>query len=284
MFDRFTDRSHKVLALANQEAHRLNHALIGAEHILLGLIKEGSGVGAVVLKNLGIDLHKARLDVQKLVQSESEMVIMPILPWSPCVKNIIECATNDAQNLGHKYVGTEHLLLGLLHEKNSMAAKILQNFGIKLEAVRKEVLQLLGNPTHSERTGEGKESPVLPMENYYPIDSLSGLGYLAKPSRQIDVISIAMCLVVLVLHCVLQFILYQDRVVSDGTFADSDLFVFGLPNVLAFAAYAAIFRRWARIKPWNFGKKVGFVIGLTLAAGFLSFWCSMLIPINTYGT
>ncbi|MFN0136159.1 MAG: ATP-dependent Clp protease ATP-binding subunit [Phycisphaerae bacterium] len=144
MFERFTDRARKVMALANQEAQRFNHDYIGTEHILLGLVKEGSGVGANVLKNLGVDLRKVRLEVEKLVKSGPEMVTMGKLPQTPRAKRVIEYAIEEARNLNHNYVGTEHLLLGLLREQDGVAAQVLMNLGLKLEDVREEVLNLLG--------------------------------------------------------------------------------------------------------------------------------------------
>jgi len=144
MFERFTDRARKVMALANQEAQRFNHDYIGTEHVLLGLVKEGSGVGANVLKNLGVDLRKVRLEVEKLVKSGPEMVTMGKLPQTPRAKRVIEYAIEEARNLNHNYVGTEHLLLGLLREQDGVAAQVLMNLGLKLEDVREEVLNLLG--------------------------------------------------------------------------------------------------------------------------------------------
>ncbi|TWT43938.1 ClpA/B family protein [Phycisphaerae bacterium RAS1] len=150
MFERFTDRARKVMALANQEAQRFNHEYIGTEHILLGLVKEGSGVGANVLKNLGVDLRKVRLEVEKLVKSGPEMVTMGKLPQTPRAKRVIEYAIEEARNLNHNYVGTEHLLLGLLREQDGVAAQVLMNLGLKLEDVREEVLNLLGAGVESE--------------------------------------------------------------------------------------------------------------------------------------
>ena len=144
MFERFTDRARKVMALANQEAQRFNHEYIGTEHILLGLVKEGSGVGANVLKNLDVDLRKVRLEVEKLVKSGPDMVTMGKLPQTPRAKKVIEYAIEEARNLNHNYVGTEHLLLGLLREHEGVAAQVLMNLGLKLEEVREEVLNLLG--------------------------------------------------------------------------------------------------------------------------------------------
>ncbi|MCB9845935.1 MAG: ATP-dependent Clp protease ATP-binding subunit [Phycisphaeraceae bacterium] len=144
MFERFTDRARKVMALANQEAQRFNHEYIGTEHILLGLVKEGSGVGANVLRNLDVDLRKVRLEVEKLVKAGPEMVTMGKLPQTPRAKKVIEYAIEEARNLNHNYVGTEHLLLGLLREQDGVAAQVLMNLGLKLEEVREEVLNLLG--------------------------------------------------------------------------------------------------------------------------------------------
>ena len=165
MFERFTDRARKVMALANQEAQRFNHEYIGTEHILLGLVKEGSGVGANVLKNLDVDLRKVRLEVEKLVKSGPDMVTMGKLPQTPRAKKVIEYAIEEARNLNHNYVGTEHLLLGLLREHEGVAAQVLMNLGLKLEEVREEVLNLLGAGVEPEETKEpsgggngGKES------------------------------------------------------------------------------------------------------------------------------
>jgi ATP-dependent Clp protease ATP-binding subunit ClpC len=158
MFERFTDRARKVMQLANQEAQRFNHEYIGTEHILLGLVKEGSGVAANVLRNLDIDLRKIRLEVEKLVQSGPEMVTIGKLPHTPRAKKVIEYSMEEARNLNHNYVGTEHILLGLLREQDGVAAQVLMNLGMKLEDVREEVLSLLG---HGIDTGDG-DPPRIP--------------------------------------------------------------------------------------------------------------------------
>jgi ATP-dependent Clp protease ATP-binding subunit ClpC len=144
MFERFTDRARKVMALANQEAQRFNHDVIGTEHILLGLVKEGSGVGATVLKNFDVDIKKLRLEVEKHVKSGPDMVTMGKLPQSPRAKKVIEYAIEEARALNHNYVGTEHILLGLLRESEGIAAQVLVSLGLKLEDVRQEILNLLG--------------------------------------------------------------------------------------------------------------------------------------------
>ncbi|MCB9920880.1 MAG: ATP-dependent Clp protease ATP-binding subunit [Planctomycetaceae bacterium] len=160
MYERFTDRARKVMQLANQEAQRFNHEYIGTEHVLLGLVKEGSGVAANVLKNLDVDLRKIRLEVEKLVQSGPEMVTMGKLPQTPRAKKVIEYSMEEARNLNHNYVGTEHILLGLLREQEGVAAQVLMNLGLKLEEVREEVLNLLGHGLESEGGERGGREAV----------------------------------------------------------------------------------------------------------------------------
>ncbi|MCP4788186.1 MAG: ATP-dependent Clp protease ATP-binding subunit [Fuerstiella sp.] len=157
MYERFTDRARKVMQLANQEAQRFNHEYIGTEHILLGLVKEGSGVAANVLKNLDIDLRKIRIEVEKIVQTGPDMVTMGKLPQTPRAKKVIEYAMEEARNLNHNYVGTEHLLLGLLREQEGVAAQVLMNLGMKLDDVRDEVLNLLGHGLESAEGGPPSE-------------------------------------------------------------------------------------------------------------------------------
>ncbi len=157
MYERFTDRARKVMQLANQEAQRFNHEYVGTEHVLLGLVKEGSGVAANVLKNLDVDLRKIRVEVEKIVQSGPDMVTMGKLPQTPRAKKVIEYAIEEARNLNHNYVGTEHLLLGLLREQEGVAAQVLMNLNLKLEEVREEVLNLLGHGMDAGGGSEGGE-------------------------------------------------------------------------------------------------------------------------------
>src|SRR5882724_3433251 len=172
MYERFTDRARKVMQLANQEAQRFNHEYIGTEHVLLGLIKEGSGVAANVLKNLDVDLRKIRLEVEKLVQSGPDMVTMGKLPQTPRAKKVIEYSMEEARNLNHNYVGTEHILLGLLREQEGVAAQVLMNLGLKLEEVREEVLNLLGHGIEGSEGGERS-----------PAGAASGGGESAKSAK-----------------------------------------------------------------------------------------------------
>lgn len=192
MYERFTDRARKVMQLANQEAQRFNHEYIGTEHILLGLVKEGSGVAANVLKNLEVDLRKIRLEVEKIVQSGPDMVTMGKLPQTPRAKKVVEYAMEEARNLNHNYVGTEHLLLGLIREQEGVAAQVLMNLGLKLEDVREEVLNLLGHGVEggaegtSERAGTGQAGPAgkTPKSKTPALDSFGrDLTELARQSK-----------------------------------------------------------------------------------------------------
>ncbi|MCA9113071.1 MAG: NDP-hexose 4-ketoreductase, partial [Planctomycetaceae bacterium] len=185
MYERFTDRARKVMQLANQEAQRFNHEYIGTEHILLGLVKEGSGVAANVLKNLDVDLRKIRLEVEKIVQSGPDMVTMGKLPQTPRAKKVIEYAMEEARNLNHNYVGTEHLLLGLLREQEGVAAQVLMNLGLKLEDVRDEVLNLLGHGLEGEEAQTGGRASSKGSKSKTPaLDSFGrDLTELAKQGK-----------------------------------------------------------------------------------------------------
>jgi ATP-dependent Clp protease ATP-binding subunit ClpC len=185
MYERFTDRARKVMQLANQEAQRFNHEYIGTEHILLGLVKEGSGVAANVLKNLDIDLRKIRLEVEKIVQSGPDMVTMGKLPQTPRAKKVIEYSIEEARNLNHNYVGTEHLLLGLLREQEGVAAQVLMNLGLKLEDVREEVLNLLGHNMDPNEGGGGGGSERTASKGKSKTPALDSFGRdLTELARQ----------------------------------------------------------------------------------------------------
>src|SRR5215204_3455815 len=186
MYERFTDRARKVMQLANQEAQRFNHEYIGTEHVLLGLVKEGSGVAANVLKNLDIDLRKIRLEVEKIVQHGpgGEQVVMGRLPHTPRAKKVIEYSIEEARNLNHNYVGTEHLLLGLLREQEGVAAQVLQNLGLRLEDVREEVLNLLGHNEMSEESTGGERQATKGKSKTPALDSFGrDLTELAKQGK-----------------------------------------------------------------------------------------------------
>ncbi|MBL9079678.1 MAG: ATP-dependent Clp protease ATP-binding subunit [Planctomycetes bacterium] len=163
MFDRFTDRAKKVMSFARQEAMKFNHEYIGTEHILLGLVQEGSGVAANVLKNMSIDLDKIRHEVEKIVKTGPSMVTMGQLPFTPRAKKVLELSLEEASQLSHNYIGTEHLLLGLIRENEGIAAQVLMNLGVKLDEVREEVLEFLGaSESNSDDEGESSESQNSP--------------------------------------------------------------------------------------------------------------------------
>src|SRR5258707_795561 len=136
MYERFTDRARKVMKLANQQALRFNQEYIGTEHILLGLVIEGSGVAANVLKDLDVDLRKIQFEVEKLTQNAPDKSTKTKLPQTPRAKLVIEHAIAEARSLGHNYVGTEHLLLGLLNDDIGVAAQVMRNVGLNLQQVR----------------------------------------------------------------------------------------------------------------------------------------------------
>jgi ATP-dependent Clp protease ATP-binding subunit ClpC len=161
MYERFTDRARKVMQLANQEASRFNHEYVGTEHILLGLIKEGSGVAANVLKNMDIDLRKVRLEVEKLVQPGPDMITMGKLPQTPRTKRVIEYTIEEARNLNHNYVGTEHILLGLMREKEGVAAQVLSNLGVSTENIRENITNIIGLGIDDQTTSDKKKIDVI---------------------------------------------------------------------------------------------------------------------------
>jgi ATP-dependent Clp protease ATP-binding subunit ClpC len=145
MMERFTDRARKVVSHARQEAERLGCDFIGTEHILLGIVKEGSGVAANALENLGVDLEKLRLEVERnIIPPGGSATVASSLPFTPKAKKVLQLAVEEAKNLGHNYIGTEHLLLGVLRESDGQAATILQHLNVKLEDVRNEIMEMLG--------------------------------------------------------------------------------------------------------------------------------------------
>jgi len=141
-FDKFTDRARKVLTLAQEEATHFNHNYIGTEHLLLGLVHEGEGVAAKILSNLGVELNRVRSAVEFMIGRGDRMLVGEI-GLTPRAKKVIELAVDEARQLGHHYIGTEHLLLGLIREGEGVAAKVLDSFGVNLEKVRTQTIQVL---------------------------------------------------------------------------------------------------------------------------------------------
>lgn len=144
MFERFTDRARKTLALANQEAMRLHNEYIGTQHILLGLLREGTGVAADLLNNLGVDLEAARVAVQNRTAKGPESPTFGKLPQTPRAKMVVTYAIQESEALKHNYVGTEHLLLGLMRDPQCKAAATLESLGVDLDTIRRELLMILG--------------------------------------------------------------------------------------------------------------------------------------------
>src|SRR5262249_20584512 len=145
-------QARRVMRRANDEARRFNHEYLGTEHILLGLVKDGEGIAAQVLQNLGVELRKVRLEVEKIMQAGSEPADVRQMPPTQKAKKAIEYAMEEARTLNHNYVGTEHLLLGVLREQDGVAGQVLVNLGLKLEDVREEVLNEIGCPADSKVT------------------------------------------------------------------------------------------------------------------------------------
>jgi ATP-dependent Clp protease ATP-binding subunit ClpA len=153
MFERFTDRAKKVMALANQEACRFNQEYIGTEHIFLGLLKEGSGAGATVLKNLKINLLKMQIEIAKSLTTGSEWINTGRLPHTMKAKKAIEHAIEEARALNHDYIGTEHLLLGVMQETEGIATKVMKEHNLTYEQVKEKIVELTG-------AGKEQQSPA----------------------------------------------------------------------------------------------------------------------------
>src|SRR5438477_2608912 len=141
-FDKFTERARKVLSLAQEEAQRFQHNYIGTEHLLLGLVREGEGVAAKVLSNLGVELNKVRSAVEFII-GRGDRIVLGEIGLTPRAKKVIELAVDEARRLNHHYIGTEHLLLGLVSEGEGIAAGVLESLGVNLENVRTQTIRVL---------------------------------------------------------------------------------------------------------------------------------------------
>ncbi|OGS07098.1 MAG: hypothetical protein A2270_03795 [Elusimicrobia bacterium RIFOXYA12_FULL_51_18] len=158
MGTRFTERAQRVILIAQEEAKRLNHDYVGTEHILLGLIALGEGVASQVLASLGIDLRKVRAEIEKIVGLGDNMMLLGEIPFTPRAKKVLEYAVEEAQHMSHSYIGTEHILMGLIREEEGVAARVLENLGLKLETVREEVLSILGEMEQKESQKEAPQA------------------------------------------------------------------------------------------------------------------------------
>src|SRR5665213_4106203 len=167
----FTPRAQQVLALARKEADRLNNDFLGTEHLLLGLIKLGQGVAVNVLQSMGIDLETVRMEVEKQTPGGSDQKMIGNIPYTPRVKKVIALSQKEAKNLNHTYVGTEHLLLGLLREGDGVAAKVLRNLDVDIEEARQRVLKEL-DPNFATQPGE--DQPGEPSSEKHPAGEKKG--------------------------------------------------------------------------------------------------------------
>ncbi|AUT01122.1 ATP-dependent Clp protease ATP-binding subunit [Aliinostoc sp. HNIBRCY26] len=165
MFERFTEKAIKVIMLAQEEARRLGHNFVGTEQILLGLIGEGTGVAAKVLKSMGVNLKDARIEVEKIIGRGSGFVAVEI-PFTPRAKRVLELSLEEARQLGHNYIGTEHLLLGLIREGEGVAARVLENLGVDLSKVRTQVIRMLGETAEVSATGSSGRTKTPTLDEF----------------------------------------------------------------------------------------------------------------------
>ncbi|MBD2528764.1 ATP-dependent Clp protease ATP-binding subunit [Nostoc flagelliforme FACHB-838] len=165
MFERFTEKAIKVIMLAQEEARRLGHNFVGTEQILLGLIGEGTGVAAKVLKSMGVNLKDARIEVEKIIGRGSGFVAVEI-PFTPRAKRVLELSLEEARQLGHNYIGTEHLLLGLIREGEGVAARVLENLGVDLSKVRTQVIRMLGETAEVSPGGSSGRTKTPTLDEF----------------------------------------------------------------------------------------------------------------------
>ncbi|MCR4398617.1 MAG: ATP-dependent Clp protease ATP-binding subunit ClpC, partial [Firmicutes bacterium] len=168
MFGRFTERAQRVLVLAQEEARRLGHEYVGTEHLLLGLIREGSGIAARTLQSMGVELGTVQAEVEKVI-GKSDAPTSGEISITPRAKKVLELTAEEARLLGHNYIGTEHLLLGLIREGEGVAAQVLSRLGVDLEKVRAQVLQLLGGP--AQQMGEAPQGRARPRSSTPVLDA-----------------------------------------------------------------------------------------------------------------
>nr|YP_009550163.1 ClpC [Tisochrysis lutea]AUM82471.1 ClpC [Tisochrysis lutea] len=165
MFERFTKKAIKVIMLAQEEARRLGHNFVGTEQILLGLIGEGTGIGPKVLKSMGVTLKDARIEVEKIIGRGSGFVAVEI-PFTPRAKRILELSLEEARQLGHNYIGTEHLLLGLIREGEGVAARVLENLGVNLSTIRSQVIRSLGESAETSSSSSSSRSKTPTLDEF----------------------------------------------------------------------------------------------------------------------
>ncbi len=186
-FDKFTERARKVLSLAQEEAQRFNHPYIGTEHLLLGLVREGEGVAARVLTNMGVQLPKVRSAVEFII-GRGEGAVIGEIGLTPRAKKVIELAVDEARRLDHSYIGTEHLLLGLVREGEGIAAGVLESLGVNLEKVRQQVMQVVNQSSSSTQSKAQTKTPYMDALGFDLTEAARNdkLGPLVGRSMEID--------------------------------------------------------------------------------------------------
>jgi ATP-dependent Clp protease ATP-binding subunit ClpC len=181
-FGKFTEEARQALSLAQEEAQRFNHNYIGTEHLLLGLVREGDGAAAKVLRNLGVELNKVRSAVEFIID-RGDRIVLGDIGLTPRSKKVIELAVDEARRLNHHYIGTEHLLLGLVREGEGIAAGVLESLGVTLEKVRTETLQFLNQGSSSD-SAEREARPSTPGTWSLPTLSVERLNHIKEEMQQ----------------------------------------------------------------------------------------------------
>ncbi|MFA5028957.1 MAG: Clp protease N-terminal domain-containing protein, partial [Candidatus Methylomirabilota bacterium] len=161
MFERFTERARKVIILAREEAIRLGHNFVGTEHLLLGLIREGDGLAVAILKKLNVSISALKAEIEKIVAVGTEFAPAGEIPFTPQAKKVLEYAISEARSLGHNYIGTEHLLLGLIREGEGIASVVLRDFGVSVAAAKSQAQELLGEQSSKQGTSSATRTPAL---------------------------------------------------------------------------------------------------------------------------
>ena len=180
MFQRFTERARQAVVLAEEEARALNHNYIGTEHVLLGLLREEEGLAARVLVSLGVSLEEVREQVAEIIGQGDEVTLAQQIPFTPRAKKVLELSLREALTLGHRYIGTEHLLLGLARENEGVGARILLDSGVTAEAVRDTVIRALGGalPREPPRGLRRARPSVIPTRRRWNVTTALVVGWL----------------------------------------------------------------------------------------------------------
>ncbi len=171
MFERYTEKAIKVIMLSQEESRRLGHNFVGTEQILVGLIGEETGIAAKVLRSMGVNLKDARIEVEKVVGRGSGFVALEI-PFTPEAKRVLEFAQAESEELGHNYIGTEHLLFGLISESENQAVKVMKTFGVDLTKIRPQVIRMLGEKTEVISPSPSSSMTVQQIEMLFLLKSI----------------------------------------------------------------------------------------------------------------